>query len=116
MERLDLRTVRSYGESVSLGQKPALPALEDPIGYMEDCARLMAGIKNAIAQGDGDPAAEPRVRVRGPVEINGVRIDPSTAQGTAVAYERFTCAFCSSAFLLTPASQMCPNCGAAARG
>ena len=101
---------------MSLGQRPALPALEDPIAYMEDCARLMAAIKNAIAEGDRDPAAEPRVRIRGPVEINGVVIDPGAVDGGAGAHERLTCRFCSTVFVLTAASQKCPSCGAPARG
>jgi hypothetical protein len=116
MERLDIRAIRSFSEDVSLNQRPALPELEDPIGYMEDCAGLMAAIKSAIAEGDRDPAAEPRVRFRGPVEINGVRIDPGAVPGSAGAHERFTCKFCSSVFLLAAASHKCPNCGAPSRG
>lgn len=102
MERLDIRTIRSHSDDVSLNQRPGLSELDDPIGYMEDCARLLAALKDAIGKGAPAGAAEP-----------GVEMGRGVASGH---YERMTCAFCSSVFLFTIGHQTCPNCGAAPRG
>jgi hypothetical protein len=116
MERLDLRAIRSYAEDVSLNQAPALPVLADPIAYMVDCAGLLAAIRNAVAHGDRDPAAQPRVVIRGPVEINGVRFDPAACAPASGAHAPVTCKFCSSLFVLSASGAKCPNCGAPAQG
>ncbi len=115
MERLDVRMLVSYTDDITLNQRPGLGELDDPISYMEDCARLLAEIKNELAKGDRDPSTVPSVQIRGAVEINGVRIEPNVVTGNLEAHARLTCQFCSSMYLLTPANNNCPNCGAPPR-
>jgi hypothetical protein len=76
----------------------------------------MATLKDAIAEGDVDPDEMPAVQIKGNVEINGVKIDPTTLQNAASmgSHTRLTCKFCSSMYLLTVSRSNCPNCGAPA--
>lgn len=116
MERLDMRTIRSFSNNVSLNVKPGLPDLDDPIEYMTACARLLSELKNALAQGDAAPLpAGPRVQIRGNVQINGVTVQPNVAPAAAsAAPTTLTCKYCSSVFILAPGKSACPNCGAPA--
>lgn len=97
LERLDCKSVRAHGNEIAVHQDPGLPELEDPIAYMEDCARLMTEIrKGAPRAADASTAA---------VDVGGHGL-----------VTQITCAFCSSLFLQTPARNNCPNCGAPPQG
>jgi hypothetical protein len=97
MERLDCNIVRAYGNEIGVHQRPGLPDLEDPIAYMEDCARLMTEIRTAAPRAADASAAAVEHAGHGPVN-------------------QITCAFCSTTFLQTPARTNCPNCGAPPKG
>lgn len=96
MERLDIQTVRSYDQESSLNVKPGLDDLDDPIAYMQSCASLLAGIRDAVqtATGGAQDGAD------------GAPAGPSRT---------LTCAYCSSLFVLAAGQNTCPNCGAPAR-
>jgi hypothetical protein len=116
MERLNMNAVRSYTNNVSFNVKPKLRDLDDPIEYMTACARLLAELKNALAQGDRAPLVG-GVQIRGNVQINGVTVQPNVAPdagAAAVAMTPLTCKYCSSLFILAAGKNACPNCGAAA--
>lgn len=49
MERLDLKGVRIWSESISLGSNMKLRDLKNPAEYMTECANLMAQIKRGVA-------------------------------------------------------------------
>jgi len=101
MERLDMNTVRAYGQEVSLNVKPGLNDLADPLEYMTACAQLMAAIKNgAGGAAAGVPAAAQAAGVPAAV------VQPA---------HKITCSYCTSVFILTVGKNTCPNCGAPAQ-
>jgi len=115
MEALDARRLNARSD-VSLSVRPGLRDLDDPIAYMQSCARVLDELKNAIAQGDRDPTAFPKVQIRGNVVINGVPVEAGAlgqAASVPTAPPR-TCKYCSSIFLLAVDKSACPNCGASA--
>ncbi len=67
-----------------------LAELEDPLAYLEGCARLMAAFAKALAASSG--------------------VRPNDAS----AASRVTCKYCASIFILAAGKSTCPNCGAAA--
>ena len=94
MERLDLRLVQMSNTDkalFALGNK-ALHELDDPIVYMRSCAAFLAELAKAcLATGPGQL-------------FSGDTALPAT------------CSYCRSLFLVTPAKNTCPSCGAPAGG
>lgn len=99
MERLDCNIVRAYGADIGVHQRPGLPELEDPLAYMQECARLMVAVRDHA----------PRAADLGAVSL--------ADQGViATLGLRVTCAFCSSLYVQNASDNNCPNCGAPPQG
>ena len=101
LERLDANSIHLGGKSVSLNQKPGLADLDDPPGYMRDCAALLLHFKRAC-EAAGIEGAMPSAM-------------PSPPASTP-AVMRVTCGYCTTAYLAVPGQPNCPNCGAPPQG
>jgi len=94
MEAMDINTIRTTHDQVSLHQKPGLGDLPDAQAYMHGCAALMATLRDFITQ-----ASSP--------------VQPGPGAASPAWLHRLTCSFCASLFVLNEAQSRCPNCGAA---
>ncbi|MBT8493445.1 MAG: hypothetical protein KJO07_10345 [Deltaproteobacteria bacterium] len=100
LEALDARTLSVVADRVMLSQTPGFSDLPDPIGYMQGCAALLATVRDWCTQGANPQMAAP---------------PQMTQLGGVGPGARMTCSYCSSLFILSAASNTCPNCGAPAQ-
>lgn len=111
MERLQISHFYAFSESMNVGFGPNNYEMVDPVQHILDAIQLMKSVADALATGERDMASEPRVVIRGNVEIDGLRVEPTEGVHAPHAVERVTCGYCSTLFV--PAAELrCPNCGA----
>ncbi len=115
MERLRMSRFYAFSESMSVGFQPNNYEMADPVQNILDGVRLMKEVADALASGGRDMAAEPKVVIRGHVEIGGQVVAPTEGVHQAAAIGRVKCTYCSTLFV--PAAEpRCPNCGAPLTG
>ena len=85
--------------------------MADPIRHILDGVALMKEVADTLASGGRDMASEPRVIIRGHVEIDGQRVEPTQGAFQPAAVGRVKCTYCSTLFVPS-AEPRCPNCGA----
>lgn len=113
MTTMKLTLFTAVPGEISIGFKDDHYEMADPVQEILEGVELMKSAAEAFGAGDRDMSNEPTVQISGNVMINGQMVTPNVSSAPAPqAIQRITCKYCSTVYLLTPASK-CPNCGAA---
>ena len=113
METMKLSRFNAFPDGISIGYDDNHYEMLDPVKDILSGMDVLKSAAQVLGSGSRDMSQEPSVRIKGNVMINGQLVSPNTGSGPAPRqFEKTTCKYCSTIYLLDPASK-CPNCGAA---
>lgn len=112
MEHAQMSSVRAHSDELTIRFDPNVDTLPDPVTTIHETVTFMKAVSQALSEGDRDMASEPKVIIRGAVEINGQRLEPTQGVFSAEPVQRVSCSYCSTQYVSAGPAPACPNCGA----
>ncbi len=112
IEQRKVTRLYAHVDALHVTLDPNVQDMADPVAEIVANVEWMKFLAQTLAAGQRDMSAEPRVVIRGNVEIDGQPVAPTAgAPAAAAAVHRVKCGYCSTLFV-HGANPNCPNCGA----